>query len=107
MPVELIYRRLYVHGEDWWPYCERALADADADIVIVAVNGASWAFRTVPIRIRKLFGDRAGRWVEEQREGLAAAAREHGVLLPLASGLRWTVRRLVPPGSYLSRAEAE
>jgi hypothetical protein len=107
MPVHLTYRQLYVHGKGWERYFERTLAEADADIIIVAVNGVSWAFRTVPIRIRKLFGNPAGRWVEDQRHGLATAAQKRSVLRPVAAGLRWTVRRLVPPGAYLSRAEAE
>jgi hypothetical protein len=107
MAVQLTYRQLYVHGKSWERYFEATLAEADADIIIVAVNGVSWAFRTVPIRIRKLLGNRAGRWVEDQRRGLATAASKRSVLRPVASGLRWTVRRLVPPGSYLSRAEAE
>ncbi len=105
--LEITYRRLYVHAEGWEDYFERAIAATKPDILIVCVNGVSWSFKTVPIRLRKWFGNRAGAWAERQQQRMDATAKSHRLREKVASGVHWTVRRTVPAGTYMSRAAAE
>lgn len=105
--LEITYRRLYVHTVDWDDYFESALSATKPDIIIVCVNGVSWAFRTVPIRLRKWFGRRAGRWSEQQQRRMDSGAKSHRPLAPVANGVHWVVRHTVPRGSFMSRTAAE
>lgn len=105
--LQVTYRRLYVHADNWNEYFESAIKATKPDILIVCVNGVSWSFKTVPIRIRKWFGNRAGRWAERQQQRMDGGAKSHRPLVPVADAVHWTVRRVIPAGTYMSRASAE
>lgn len=105
--LELSFCRLYVHAEGWEDRFEQAIASAEPDIIVVCVNGVSWSFRTVPIRLRKWFGRGAGGWAERQQRRMDEHARSHRVAEKVASGVHWIVRHTVPPGTFLSRSVAE
>lgn len=105
--LEITYRRLYVHAANWNEYFESTLAATKPDVIIVCVNGVSWSFKTVPIRIRKWFGNKAGLWTEQQQRRMDSGAKSHRPLEPVANAVHRAVRRVVPAGTYMSRAAAE
>jgi len=105
--LEVTYRRLYVHAEGWEDYFEKTLEATRPDIIIVCVNGVSWSFKTVPIRLRKWFGSGAGKWAERRQQQIDRGAKSSRPREYLARGVHWTVRRVIPAGTYMSRASAE
>jgi hypothetical protein len=106
-PVELIHRRMYVHVAGWDAYAERVLDEASPGMVILAASAFGWAYRSVPIRIRKIFGERAGQWAEGRQQWLDAGAEGSRLVAAAAQALHWTTRRIIPAAAYLPRAEAE
>jgi hypothetical protein len=106
-PVELVHRRLYVHVGDPGAYVDRVVTELHPDFVVMACNGVSWAWRTVPTRIRKMFGARAGDWAEGRMQWFDAGAPANPLVAAAATAVHWTVRHTVPVAGHLPRAEAE
>jgi hypothetical protein len=106
-PVALVHRRLYVHVGDPAAYVDHVLTEHRPDFVIMACNGVSWAWRTVPTRIRKVLGARAGDWAEARMSWFDAGAPSNRLVAAGAGAVHWTVRHTIPVAAHLPRGEAE
>lgn len=106
-PVALVHRRLYVHVGDPAAFVDRVLTEHRPEYIVMACNGVSWAWRTVPTRVRKVLGKRAGDWAEARMSWFDEGARGNPFIAAGAAALHWSMRHTIPVAAHLPRAEAE
>jgi len=87
-PVEIVHRHLYLEAPGSMTYFERELTRHAPDAVVLVTSCFSFTFRTVPNRVRRRFGKRAGDWAAARiRDFDSAIAGEQGTLKARANQL--------------------
>lgn len=63
-PCAVTHKRYYAIAPGALDYLERQLWEADPDFVVLSVTLYAFSVKTVPNRVRRLAGQRAGNWAE-------------------------------------------
>jgi lysophospholipase L1-like esterase len=88
------------------PYAERKLRQLEPDLVILPVGSFLFTAGFVWVRVRRLFGDRAGRWYRAMEERWDRQTRDRGRIRSALNRYSRTAVRLVIGTQPLSTREA-